>query len=302
MSADNLRPTTLDGYIGQPKLKARITVHVEAAVAQRRPLEHVLLTGPPGSGKTTFAAIVAHMLGDEPFESLSMPVNDRVFERVVRTHQGVLFLDEVHRLSARQQEGIMPLLEFGHLVTPTGRIIENDWITVIAATTEPQKIIPPLRQKFPIIPELEPYTSLDLQQIVEGMARMAGISLSPATTAVLGGAAAGTPRQARRLVLGARDLIVTLGREPSVDEIFDLCGASADGLTEGHVKYLQALDMLGGTAGVELLATVLQLHTAVCKDLERLLVSMGMVGYGPRGRELLSAGGRRIAELRERKS
>ncbi len=301
MSADTLRPATLDGYIGQPKLKARITVHVEAAVAQRRPLEHILLTGPPGSGKTTFASIVAHMLNDE-FIALSMPVNDRVFERTVRSHNGVVLLDEIHRLSPRQQEGVMALLEFGYFATATGRNIENDWLTVIGATTEPQMLIPPLRQKFPIIPELEPYTNDDLRQVVEGMAQMAGVTLSYETMVALGAAAAGTPRLARRLVLAARDLQVTLDREPTVAEIFDLTGASADGLTEGHIKYLHALDMLGGTAGIELIATVLQLHTAVCKDLERLLVSMQMVAYGPRGRELLSAGGRRISDPRKERT
>lgn len=290
---DNLRPSNLDGYIGQPRMKARMTIHATAALAEKRPLEHILLTGPPGSGKTTLAAIIAAMVGD-PFESLLMPVNDRVFERVVGNHEGVLFLDEVHRLSKNQQEGVMPLLEFGYFATPTGRKIHTEWLTVIAATTEPQKLIPPLRMKFPIIPEQEPYTHDDMRRIVLGMARMSNIELSNETATALGMAAAGTPRQARRLVLAARDLMA-VGQEPTIEAIFELCGASIDGLTEGHIKYLEALNMLGGSAGLELISSVLQLHEAVCKDMERLLVKLGMVGYGPRGRELLGLGGRRIA-------
>jgi Holliday junction DNA helicase RuvB len=303
VTTDNLRPLTPEDFVGQRKTMGRFAVHAKSAVLRKEPIEHSLLIGPPGSGKTTMASIIAGMVHD-PITCITLPKSDRVLERAVRTLEGVLFLDEIHRLTSVQQEAVMALMEHGAYPTATGQI-EVEWFTIMGATTEPQKLIPPFRQKFPIIPEWEPYTNEELLQIVTGMCRMVptgpdefGIDLPLETRAALASAAGGTPRLARRLILGARDLI-TVGQEPTIEAIFDLTGAAIDGLTEGHIRYLQVLEMLGGTSGIELLSTALQLHEAVCKELERLLVKLEMVGYGPRGRELLGAGARRIAKPRQ---
>lgn len=298
MTTDELRPTTLDGYHGQDNLKARLTIKVEAAIKRDMPLEHILLAGSPGSGKTTLGAIVADMMGLD-FMSVGMPINDRALVRIVSNFNGILLLDECHRATPKQQEQLLPLLEFGYLVTPTGRRIENGWLTVLGATTEPQKVIKPLSQRM-WVPLIEDYTIEQMHAIVLGMVRMAGMELSADITLALATAAGGIPRQAKRLVTDARDLIATGNDEPSIEDILALSGMSTDGMSEAHLAYLHALDKLGGTGGITMIATMLRLHESVCKDLERLLIDRDFVTYASGvGRELTGAGHRRIHAQRK---
>jgi holliday junction DNA helicase RuvB len=291
-NADTLRPTVQAEFVGQKKLLSRVNVGVRAARAENRPLDHVLLAGPPGFGKTTLAGIIAADLED-PLEFATMPLTERALTQIVLRHHGVLLLDEIHRASPRQQEMLLPLLEFGYVVDNRGRKTVNTWLTIIGATTEPQKIIPPLYDRFAIKPRFEPYSTTELGRIVKGMARKADVTMSQRTAEVLGMAAGGTPRNARQLVLAARDLWFSLGRLPRPKEILDLCGVEADGLTDHHLAYLNALDSLGGEAGLKLIATSVRLHESVCMDLERLLIERGFIKYGDRGRSLTADGVRR---------
>jgi holliday junction DNA helicase RuvB len=295
-NTDTLRPATLDEYCGQERLKRRLSIRVAAALAENRPLDHILLCGPPGAGKTSLAEIISAMTGD-PLVCLTMPVTEQVLARVVATHAGVLFLDELHRLPTKRQELLLPLLEFGQLHRTSGQVVENGFLTVVGATTERERIIPPLYDRFAYAPTYEPYAPQELAAIAASMCDKAGIELAPETLDAIGEAAGGVPRNVRKLILAARDLLATFEGEPTVGDILELCGTAADGLTESHDEYLMALHSLGGTAGVSRLASVLRLHESVCMDLERLLVKHGLVDYGGRGRELTPKGLARASRL-----
>jgi Holliday junction resolvasome RuvABC ATP-dependent DNA helicase subunit len=189
---------------------------------------------------------------------------------------------------------LLPLLESGYVVDNRGRKTPNGWLTVVGATTEREKIIPPLLDRFLIKPRFQSYSTAEMGRIVLGMAAKAEIEMSRRTAEVLGMAAGGTPRNARQLVLGARDLAHTLGRLPRPAEVLKLCGVSPDGLTDDHLAYLEALDMLGGLAGLKLLSTTLRVHPSTCMELERLLIERSFLKYGERGRELTPDGFRRL--------
>lgn len=292
-NVDTLRPATFDQYHGQPKLKERITVRIAAAIAQERPLDHILLAGPPGSGKTTLATIISVLSGDH-FMSLIMPVSDKVLEEIVRDFNGILLLDELHSAPKAFQERLLPLLEFGYLSTSRGVRIENPWLTIIGATTEPEAITPALRRRFRFRPVWEEYSPSDLSAIVTGMLDKVELDLCLKTVAILGEAAGGLPHMAGELVLGARDLAAINVGEPSAEDILDHCGVTADGLSEDHLRYLQILKDLNGTAGLTQLATSLRLHEKVCRELERLLLSRKLIALGERGRELTTIGHRRF--------
>lgn len=291
-NVDHLRPSTWDEYVGQGPLKKRLEVHIQACLAENRPLEHVLLCGPPGAGKTTLAQIIATRLGD-PLEVLTMPVKLSTLISIVRQHQGVLLLDEIHRGTHKEQEDLLPLLEFGYLQTKSGRKVYADFLTVVGATTEPQKIIPPLYDRFPIRPDFDDYTDQELSEIVENMGNKGGIELNAEALEVFGQAAGGSPRVARQLVLASRDLKI-VHPDAGPDEVLLLVRVQADGLSEQHIRYLNALLDLGGTAGIKPLSNILRLNENVITELERLLLARKMIEFTAQGRELTEIGMRRI--------
>jgi holliday junction DNA helicase RuvB len=292
---DTLRALSFDEYVGQEPLKRRLAVHIQAAVADQRMLDHVLLAGPPGYGKTSVAQIIARDLGD-PFACLTMPVKPVALASLLRQWGGgILLLDEIHRASASQQEDLLNLLQDGYLQTPSGRRVEVQHLTIIGATTEPDKIIAPLYDRFPIKPTFVDYSDDEMADIVMGMADKVGLELDPAYALALGQASGGIPRNARQLVLATRDLYISTGRDPIIADVLELCGTESDGLSAGHVEYLRHLADLGGHAGLQILATMLRLHPSIVCELERLLVKRQLVMYSSVGRELTELGFRRVA-------
>lgn len=288
-----LRPLTFDDYVGQDSAKTRLQVHIAAALARGDRLDHVLLVGPPGSGKTTLAHIIAGAM-HQPMTVVAHPLKEAdLLEVLYEMGSGILFIDEIHRwgrLSA--QQSLLTLLEEGYLSTRWGPEHFPD-VTVIAATTMEEKLDPAVKSRFRIRPSVEDYTETDMALIVEGMAGRAGVVLDRETALVLGRAAAGVPRNARSFVLAARDLALA-GVPTTAESILGFCDTAPDGLTLRHMSYLQRLRDLGNRAGLETMSARLRLHPEAVKEIEQLLFDRRYIGAESRGRVLTAQGRRRL--------
>lgn len=285
---NGIRPETWDDYVGQEAMKDRLAVHISSALIREETLDHILLTGPPGCGKTSLASIIATEFG-EPFTSFLMPIKEKALLLFLRQRHGVVLFDEIHRLSVKQQEALLPLVEDGYYQLDNGDRVYADNLTIIGATTEPEKIIPPLFDRFPIKPPFDDYTADEMRDIVHRMAYASGIELDDMQAAVLGSAAGGVPRNAKSLVFMARDLYHDTG-EIDIAQVLSQSRVDENGLTEDHRRYCQVLAQSGGVAGLEILSAHLRLPKAVLVELERLLVKLEMVQYSKQGRELVNGG------------
>lgn len=283
-------------YVGQDKLKERLDIHIKSAKARRADrMEHVFLYGPAGCGKTTAAGIIAKRW-DHPFAKYIMPLSDAALKRMVMESFGVVLLDELHRCSKRQQEALLTLIEDGYLSTKSGGRIDNKYVTIIGATTERAEIIKPLFDRFNVRPEFQPYTDKQMAKIASGMLKRVGLNSTTELASAIGMASGGVPRNVASMVSMARDL-VAVGKSLDIDEILRFVGVTEDGLTEQHVRYLMTIRKNGGSMGLTMLATHLQLAPSMVLELERLLVERDYLGYNKTGRELTSDGHRRVQML-----
>lgn len=285
-------PPSLAEFVGQEPVKQRLAVHIEAAKRARRPLPHVLLMTDPGMGKSTLARLIADSFS-EPMVEITQPSGtDELLEKLYELEGGVLFIDEVHRWSKTQQRNLLTLCEEGYIDTRYGRE-KFPWLTVIAATTEPQELEQPFIDRFPIRPSFTPYTAEDMRVIIAGMAARTGVELTDEAIDVLAGACTGCPRIARHLVLDAK----ALGDSPTGEEILAFAQIAPDGLTVEHLDYLNMLmSCQGGRAGLDVLVNRLRSHNKVLRGLERILLDRGYIAYDSRGRVLTAAGRRRLSQ------
>ena len=286
---DGLRPVEWDDYIGQATMKERLSIHINSALLRDAALDHILLTGPPGCGKTTMAQIIANSYGVE-FTSFIMPIKEKVLVAYLRlTEQGVILLDEIHRLSTKQQESYLSLLEDGYLQLDNGDRVESGDITIIGATTEPEKVIAPLYDRFAIKPPFDEYSDEEMQSIVLRMAEAVETEMTDEAAHVLGRASGGIPRNAKSLVFMARDL-ATMGYGLDVAEVLQKCRVDEDGFSEDHRRYCQVLAETGGISGLEILSAHLRLPKPTLIELERLLLKREVLQYTKSGRELIGRG------------
>jgi len=296
-----MRPQTLAEFVGQEQCKANLRVFIEAARGRGEALDHVLLFGPPGLGKTTLAQIVARELGVN-FRATSGPVIAKAGDLASILSnlepRDVLFIDEIHRLAPAVEEILYPAME-DHVLDlmigegPSARSIRIDLapFTLVAATTRAGLLATPLRDRFGIPIRLEFYSPRELQQVLTQAARKMGVELSADGAAEIAARARGTPRVAGRLLRRVRDFAGAEG----VGEIDRAAAARAlarlevdeMGLDSLDRRYLRALidHYGGGPAGAETLSyAIAEARDAVEDVIEPYLLQQGFIQRTPRGR------------------
>ncbi|WP_337185842.1 Holliday junction branch migration DNA helicase RuvB [Phenylobacterium sp.] len=296
-----LRPQTLAEFVGQKQAKANLTVFIDAAKNRAEALDHVLLFGPPGLGKTTLAQIVARELGVN-FRATSGPVLAKAGDlAAILTNlepRDVLFIDEIHRLAANVEEILYPAME-DHVLDlvigegPSARSIRIDLapFTLVAATTRAGLLATPLRDRFGIPIRLEFYTHDELQKVLLGAAAKMGTDLSPDGALEIAARSRGTPRVAGRLLRRVRDFAAADGaavidRRAAASALARL-DVDEMGLDALDRRYLRALieNYAGGPAGVETLAyAIAEARDAVEDVIEPFLLQQGFIQRTPRGR------------------
>ncbi len=303
LSDETIRPTTLDEFVGQSRLRTNLRVFITAANYRREPLDHVLLSGPPGLGKTTLAQIVARELG-VGFRATSGPVIQRAGDlAALLTNlqpRDVLFIDEIHRLAPSVEEILYPAMEDCQLDLiigegPGARAIRIDLppFTLVGATTRSGLITRPLRERFGIPLQLFFYEPSELAQILGRGARILAFDLTEEGAAEIARRARGTPRVAMRLLRRVRDFSAVFGWTKVDAGIADtaLTRLEVDvrGLDAMDRRYLRCIaeNYGGGPVGVETMSAALGEERDVIEEVvEPFLIQQGFVQRTPRGRLL----------------
>ncbi len=297
----SLRPRTLAAFVGQEAVKGQLRIFLDAASEREEALDHVLLAGPPGLGKTCLAAIVAAELG-VGFHVTSGPVLERKGDlAAVLTALGprdVLFIDEIHRLNRVIEEVLYPAMEDFQIDMvlgqgPSARTLRLDLapFTLVGATTRTGLLTTPLRDRFGVVHRLELYGPEDLGAIVTRSAGLLGVELSPEGAAAIAERARGTPRIANRLLRRVRD-VAQVRRHPVVDrevaeEALALLEVDALGLDELDRQILRRLAVTfeGEPVGLGTLADAVGEAPDTIEDVyEPFLLQEGLLKRTPRGR------------------
>jgi holliday junction DNA helicase RuvB len=299
----SFRPLTLDEFVGQQAVRDNLRVFIAAAQGRAEALDHVLLAGPPGLGKTTLAQIIARELGVS-FRATSGPVIQRAGDlAALLTNleaRDVLFIDEIHRLAPAVEEILYPAMEDFQLDLiigegPAARSVRIDLppFTLIAATTRSGLITRPLRERFGIPVRLAFYEPAELRQIVERGARVLGMALEAEGAAEIARRSRGTPRVAARLLRRVRDFAAVSGvkriDKKAADAALRRLEVDASGLDALDRRYLLCIvqNYGGGPVGVETVAAALGDQRDVIEEvIEPYLIQQGFVQRTSRGRVL----------------
>jgi Holliday junction DNA helicase RuvB len=278
VEAPSLRPQRFAEYIGQASLKRKLEVFVRAARTRGEPLDHTLLHGPPGLGKTTMAHILAHELGVQLHLTSGPAIEHKGILAGHLTALGerdVLFIDEIHRLSPTVEESLYSAMEDGRIDLPVGEGTRARTVgfelapfTLVGATTRTALLSGPLRDRFQIIEGIEFYGDDELASIVERTSGVLGFAISPAAAVEIGRRSRGTPRIANRLTRRVRDFAQVAGEERGVTARVELAdamkalhelGIDAAGLDALDRRMLLMIleQFMGGPVGVDALAASL---------------------------------------------
>ncbi|MBR5913696.1 MAG: Holliday junction branch migration DNA helicase RuvB [Selenomonadaceae bacterium] len=303
----SLRPRRLVEYIGQDKAKKNLSVFVKAAMSRREALDHVLLYGPPGLGKTTLAGIIANELGVN-FRPTSGPAIERSGDLAALLtnlqERDVLFIDEIHRLSRQVEEILYSAMEDFALDIiigkgPSARSIRLDIapFTLIGATTKAGALSPPLRDRFGVISRLEYYSVDALVEIITRAAQILKIPIDVKGAEEIGRRSRGTPRIANRLLKRVRDFAEVEGvkeiSEDVANRALQALEVDSAGLDHTDRRMLDAMikKFRGGPVGLETIAASISETRETIEDIyEPYLLQLGFIMRTPRGRVVTEAG------------
>lgn len=298
---NNLRPKVLEDYIGQENVKANLRVYIESAKLRGEPLDHVLLYGPPGLGKTTLSGIIANEMGVN-IRTTSGPAIEKpgdLASILTNLADGdVLFIDEIHRLSRAVEEILYPAMEDYAIDLiigkgPSARSIRLPIpkFTLIGATTRAGQLTTPLRDRFGVLFRLELYTTEELATIVRRSASILEIEVTDDGARSIASRSRGTPRIANRLLKRVRDFALVKGNGVITSEIADMALKALDidelGLDNIDRRMLESIIKFygGGPVGLETLAATIGEEAITIEDVyEPYLMQIGFLSRTPRGR------------------
>ena len=301
---NRLRPTSMSDYVGQEKVKANLEVYIKAAKERKEALDHVLLYGPPGLGKTTISHIIANELGSQIKVTSGPAIEHAADLAAILTNLGtndVLFIDEIHRLNKSVEEILYPAMEDFALdfIVGKGPSARNMRLkikpfTLIGATTRAGMIAGPLRDRFGVLARLELYSDKELAIIIDRSAKILGVEIEPSATLEIAKRSRGTPRIANRLLKRVRDFAQVIGEGKITQEIADksLGLMEVDKLGLDYVDRRVLMAMIekfgGGPVGLETLSASTGEDANTIEDVyEPYLLQLGFIARTPRGRVCL---------------
>lgn len=297
----SLRPTTLQQYIGQQKVKQNLSIFIQAAKMRQEPLDHVLLYGPPGLGKTTLATIIANEMGVK-FRATSGPAIERAGDlaAILSTLEpgDVLFIDEIHRLPHSVEEVLYPAMEdfFLDIVIGTGpsaRSVRIDLppFTLVGATTRAGLLSAPLRDRFGVLSRLDYYEIEDLCAIVERTAQIFNTNITKEAAMEVARRSRGTPRIANRLLKRIRDISQVRGETTIEYEttVLALKMLQVDDIGLDHIDHKLLMGIIegfnGGPVGLDTISATIGEESQTIEDVyEPYLLQIGFIQRTPRGR------------------
>ena len=301
-----LRPKTLDEYIGQEKVKDNLRIYMEAALKRGEPLDHVLLYGPPGLGKTTLAGIIANTM-ESQIRITSGPAIEKpgdLAALLTNLNEGdVLFIDEIHRLSRSVEEVLYPAMEDNAIDIiigkgPSARSIRLDLqnFTLVAATTRAGSLSAPLRDRFGVVLRLELYRPEELAKIVTRSARILGVDIDEEGAIEIASRSRGTPRIANRYLRRVRDFAQVIGSGSITleDARTALTKMEIDELGLDNIDRMLLRTMIhnynGGPVGLDTIAAAIGEEAVTIEDVyEPYLMQIGFLARTPRGRTVTNA-------------